>query len=175
LNERQAALVRALVDRNSADLLQFEPAQANVLPGVSGSGQEVDADLQELADEGWVEGDRETVGDLIVWSHIRVRVAALQQLHDWPPPGMEHERGIWTRMVWGKWDLKLLKGLEQNPPPGRFLFRPVSGEAPERFADWNGYLRLYEAGLISGVMQEDGLDQVRIMGSGNAAIGAPDE
>jgi hypothetical protein len=109
-----------------------------------------------MEDDGWIEGSRAKVGDTIVWSDLRVTVVALQELHDWPPPDWEHERGPWTTMTWGRRDLPLLKELAENPPPGRFLFEPVSREPRERFAEWNGYLRLLEAGLIYGLRKQEG-------------------
>jgi hypothetical protein len=91
-----------------------------------------------------------------------------------PPPGREHERGPWTTMTWGGRDLPLLKKLAENPPPGRFLFEPVSREPRERFAEWNGYLRLLESGLIYVVRKQQGLDRVQITEAGRVALISPD-
>jgi hypothetical protein len=165
---RQAAVARALIDHDSRTPLQFKPADTNVVAGAS--GREVEGAFSDMEDDGWIEGSRAKVGDTIVWSDLRMTAVALQDLHEWPPPGREHERGPWTTKTWGQRDLPLLKALAENPPRGRFLSEPVMREPRERSAEWNGYLRLLEAGLIYGVRKQEGLERVQITEAGRAAL-----
>ena len=171
MNELQAAIIRALVDHNSRSPLQFALGDTDVLPGAS--GREVELAFSDMEDDRWIEGDRQTVGDTIVWSDLRVTVEALQAVHDWPPPGMEDQLGPWTTMTWGQRDLPLLRQLAEDSP-GRFIIEPVR-ELPERFAEWNGYLRLLEAGLIYGQRRQAGLDRVQVTEAGRAVLGSQHE
>jgi hypothetical protein len=175
----RADLIRGLVDLDSRSLLQFSLDDPNALPEVAPghSGQVIDDDLQELKDRGWISGERQTYpdGSYLMWSGVRVTLEGLRELSDWPPSGFEYVLGPWSTMVWGQRDLPLLKEFQRNPPASGYIFKPVSGEPPERIAVWNAYLRLLEGGLISGVEQQEGLDKLRITDAGKAAIDPPDD
>ena len=50
---------------------------------------------------------------------------------------------------------------------------PLYGDPPERFAKWKGYLELLDDGLISGELQDEGIDKVQVTEAGLLALAEP--
>jgi hypothetical protein len=162
-------VLQALLDRDSRQGFTLEfAAPSELLPELS--GRAVDEALQEASEHGLLVGDRgEGDGSVCWWSRVRLTVACLRWLGQWPPAGREWEPGAWDGGYWGARARPLLEGLQEAPPQHGFYFKPI-GEPGEAWLEWTALLALGQAGLVSGRETESGVDTLRITAAGQRAL-----
>ena len=121
---------------------------------------------------GLTTGDRgEGDGSIACWSRLRLTVAGLRALGQWPPAGREWGRAGWDERYWGRRARPLLIRLSEEPLPHGFFFKPSGGgEDEEAWQDWTALLLLGEADLISGRLTDSGVDTLRITEAGRSAL-----
>jgi len=159
----------ALVDRDSRSEIMLTFAEpSELLPDVS--GRDVDEALLEAHQRELLAGDRgEGDGSVAWWSRVRLTPVALRLLGQWPPTGREWEAGLWDAGYWGQRARPLLARLRDEPPAHGYLFKPIH-EGSEPWADWTAALLLGDADLISGRLNEEGIDTLRITAAGLQAL-----
>jgi hypothetical protein len=163
------AVLSALIARDSRQAFTLEFAQAaGLVPALS--GRAVDDVLLEARETDLIVGDRgEGDGSVCWWSRVRLPVAGLRWLGQWPPAGREWEPGDWDNGLWGRRARPRLVRLHEAPPQHGFYFKPI-GEGSEAWLDWTALLALGEAGLVSGRESESGVDTLRLTASGQRAL-----
>ncbi len=167
------AVLRELVGRDMPTCLWLDPA---VEPGFSDlTAYEVDAGLREGHARDLICGDRATfAGPEVLWSNPRLRVEGLRHLGEWPPTGGEHLPGPWNDGYWGRRASPALRALREGPPDHGFIFGPEGGMADDEWAEWYAVLRLYDAALIDGNLEEGGMSDVRITSAGTRVLDPPE-
>jgi hypothetical protein len=165
-------VLEALVDLDSRTTitLDFHATQDEFVPGAS--DRAVDEVFLEAQAKGLIVGDRRAGdGSISCWSRVRLTVAGLRSLGQWPPPGREWEPGLWGDGYWGSMARPLLLQLRDEPPPHGFYFMPAGGTT-EEWASWTAALRLHEAELLSGQATSDGISTLRVTAEGHQALDA---
>jgi hypothetical protein len=172
--ERVDALLAELVGRDARAALWLDPA---VDPGFSDdiTAGEVDGALREGVAQDLVCGERATfAGAEVLWTNPRLRVKGLRHLGEWPPTGGDHLPGRWDDGYWGQRALPALRALHQGPPDQGFVFGPEGGMSDEEWAEWCAVLRLRDAGLIDGNLEQSGLSEVRVTAAGARVLDPPE-
>lgn len=164
------AVLQALIDRDSRLSITLEFDDLAELVEVS--GREVDDALLEAVGADLVEGQRSPGdGSIAWWSQLRLTVAGLRSLGQWPPASQGGRPGPWTQGTWGRSAEPLLRRLHEDPPADRFYLRGGLGDPdPGPQLEWQTALLLVEAGLLSGSVSEEGIDELRITRAGLAAL-----
>lgn len=162
-------VLEALVDHDSRAEIVLTFAEASeLLPDLS--GRDVDDALLEARERGVLVGDRgEGDGSVCWWSRVRLTPPGLRLLGQWPPAGRESEPGGWDTGYWGQRARPLLTHLNDAPPSHGYLFKPIS-EPSDRWLEWTAALILRDAELISGGLDDEGMDTVRLMAAGREAL-----
>lgn len=135
------------------------------------SGRDLDDALLEGTGSGLVTGDRgEGDGSIAWWSRLRLTVAGMRTLGQWPPAGREWGRAGWDERYWGRRARPLLIRLSEDPQQHGFFFKPIGGDDEEAWRDWTALLLLAEADLISGRLTDSGVDTLRVTEAGRRAL-----
>lgn len=168
--ETEHTLLSALIDRDSRlpiSIVFDEPAEL-----AAASGREVHDVLLDAKRRGLIVGEPgEGDGSVAWWSMVRLTVAGLQWLGQWPPRGREWEPGLWDGGFWGSRARPLLLRLRDQPPADGFYLRGGLGdEDPEPQLEWMTLLLLIEAGLVSGRVETEGVDTLRVTSEGTQAL-----
>lgn len=161
--------LRTLAERDSRSSLSFElDAPAPLGPG---AGRQLHATLREAKHQGLLTGDLSDHGSEVAWFMPRLTLQALRALGEWPPAGGEMIPGRWDTGVWGERSKGVLRELASSPPRGDYLFGPTPGSAdPGPWIQWDAVRRLLESGLIEGVLQASGIQDVRVTAAGHRAL-----
>jgi hypothetical protein len=166
--------LRALVERDSRRNLSFD-LDAPAPLGLDGelTGREFNDVLREAKRQHLVTGELHDMGTSVAWFTLRPTLWALRALGEWPPAGGEALPGRWDEGVWGRRAKDALRELVERPPSGDYLFGPPPGSAePEPWIQWEATRRLLESGLIEGVLQVSGIQDVRVTAAGHRALAA---
>jgi hypothetical protein len=161
-------ILTLLVDHDSRGILvlRFEDR----VEWADALGREVDDALLEARASGLLEGERrEGDGSLAYWSFVHPTVAGFRELGQWPPRGREWEAGPWDDGYWGARARPLLRRLHEQPPLDGFYLKPVE-EDEEKWRDWTTLFLLAEADLVSGTLQDGGIDALRVLPAGREAL-----
>jgi hypothetical protein len=161
----------ALDSRDAVVLPLEEIVPIDALPKIT--GREVDHVLQQAVHDGSAAGERQDRGDAVVWARLRLTVAGLRELGEWPPDGGEYRAGPWDQRRWGRVSRPLLRELHEDPPHDDVKLMPTGGDDPGRWQEWTDLLRLLESGLIQGQLNTGHLQDIRVTRQGHAALDPP--
>jgi hypothetical protein len=165
---RAQEILALLVSHDSRDLLML-PFDQHV-EWADALGHEVDDALLEAEASGLLRGSRrEGDGSAAWWSFVRLTVEGLRELGEWPPAEREWVAGPWDHAYWGERARPLLQRLHEHPPPGGFYLKPKE-EAEGAWQEWSALLLLGEADLVSGTIQDGGIDTLRVLPAGREAL-----
>jgi hypothetical protein len=137
------------------------------------TGSEIHEALRELRRRGWICGDdRGTDGSWFEWYQLTPTLDGLRQLGEWPSPEQEHLPGPWDSALWGSVDRPVL-AKRAEAPERQFVFRAQSYDSADAWREWKAHLRLLQAGLIDGEMQEGGISDCSVTEAGNKVLNPP--
>jgi len=165
---------RWLLELDSRDAVVLpleETVPIDALPKIT--GREVDHVLQQAVHDGSAAGERQDRGDAVVWARLRLTVAGLRELGEWPPDGGEYRAGPWDQRRWGRVSRPLLRELHEDPPHGEVKLMPTGGDDPGGWQEWTDLVRLLESGLIQGQLNTGHVQDIRVTRQGRAALVPP--
>jgi len=174
MDAREREILLWLVGHDSRETLPLLPDEiltSDGLPEITGS--ELASVLHHAEDVGYVVADHEDRGGMELWTRVRMTIAGLRALGEWPPAGAEHRPGPWDTRRWGTVSRPLLAGLATDPPEGGVVLKPLGHDPPEEWQRWTDLLRLHEAGLVKGALTNEALQDVQLTRQGRDVLAPP--
>ena len=139
MDAREREILLWLVGHDSRETLPLLPDEILTIDGLPEvTGGELAAILHHAEDDGYVAADHEDRGGMELWTGVRLTLAGLRALGEWPPAAAEYRPGPWDGRRWGTVSRPLLADLAANPPQGGVMLKHLGGDPAEDWQRWDG-------------------------------------